>query len=367
MRCVLPVKRRLSSTQFASFLVDSAIHLDKCVTRRQRSRMKLPLSVLDLSPVGAGVAPSHAVRESIELAIVADKLGYTRYWFAEHHNMASIAASAPEILIAYAAAKTTRIRLGAGGIMIPNHSPLHVIEVFRTLEALHPDRIDLGLGRAPGTDPVTSSALRRTGGGEVNNQLAELFAFENGQFPDRHAFSKIVPMPSDIGCGMIWMLGSSLEGASIAAHLGLPYAFAGHFAMRQAGAAIAHYRENFEPSERLAAPYAICAVTVICGADSEDARRLSAPVRVAVANSRTGKRAPILSVEDALAYPFTPQESAIADEFLAGAVIGDVEHVRKGLFAIASDIRADELMMSSLVPSFDSRRESLERIATAMA
>lgn len=355
--CVLS---RRGSTQ------NDLIALDDFPALRQRTRMKFPLSVLDLAPVGAGVTPSQAIRESIDLAIVADKLGYTRYWFAEHHNMASIAASAPEVLIAQAAAKTTRIRLGAGGIMIPNHAPLHVIEVFRTLEALHPGRIDLGLGRAPGTDPVTSSALRRANGAQVNQMLAELLAFDDGEFPDRHPFASIVPMPSDVGCGTVWMLGSTLEGASIAAQLGLSYAFAGHFAMRQAREAIAHYRENFEPSPRLAAPYAICAVTVICGADDEDARRLSAPVRVAIANTRTGKRAPILSVEDALAYPFTPQESAFADEFLLGAIIGGPERVRKGLATIASEIRADELMISSIVPSLDARCKSLERIATMM-
>jgi luciferase family oxidoreductase group 1 len=326
----------------------------------------MKLSVLDLSPVGSGVAPSEAVRESIELAIVADGLDYTRYWFAEHHSMASIAASAPEVMIAHAAVKTRRIRVGAGGIMIPNHTPLHVVEVFRTLEALHPGRIDLGLGRAPGTDPVTAAALRRSGDPEVNHLLAELLAFEDGQFPEGHPFSKIVPMPSDVGCPAIWMLGSTLAGASIAAQLGVPYAFAGHFAMRQARAAIAHYRKSFEPSRRLAAPYAMCAVTVICGADDEDARRLAAPVRVAIVNSRTGRRAPIPSVEDALSYSFTPEEQAVADDFLAGAVIGGPAQVRDRLLALAREVDADELMVSSLVPSFEARRSSLERIAAAL-
>jgi luciferase family oxidoreductase group 1 len=326
----------------------------------------MKLSVLDLSPVGAGVAPSQAVRESIELAIVADGLDYTRYWFAEHHNMASIATSAPEVLIAHAAARTRRIRIGAGGIMIPNHTPLHVVEVFRTLEALHPGRIDLGLGRAPGTDPVTAAALRRRGDAEVNHLLAELLAFEDGQFPQGHPFAEIVPMPSDVGCSSIWMLGSTLAGASIGAQLGVPYAFAGHFAMRQARDAIAHYRKRFEPSRRLAAPYAMCAVTVICGADDEDARRLAAPVRVAIVNSRTGRRAPIPSVEDALSHSFTPAEQAVADDFLAGAVIGGPGHVRDRLRALARDLDADELMVSSLVPSFEARRRSLEWIAAAL-
>jgi luciferase family oxidoreductase group 1 len=307
------------------------------------------------------------VRESIELAELADKLGFTRYWFAEHHNMASIATSAPEVLIAHAAAKTQRIRLGAGGIMIPNHTPLHVVEVFRTLEALAPGRIDLGLGRAPGTDPVTSAALRRSDDPDVNRLLAELIAFEDGQFPDRHPFSKIVPMPADVECGTLWMLGSTLAGASIGAQLGVSYAFAGHFAMRQARDAIAHYRKSFEPSRRLAAPYAMCAVTVICGADDEEAHRFAAPVRVAIVNSRLGRREPIPSVEEALTHPFSAQERAIADEFLAGAVIGGPEHVAERLVALAREIDADELMISSLVPSIDARRRSLERIAAAMA
>jgi luciferase family oxidoreductase group 1 len=250
--------------------------------------------------------------------------------------------------------------------MIPNHTPLHVVEVFRTLEALHPGRIDLGLGRAPGTDPVTAAALRRGDApAEVNALLAELLAFEDGKFPERHPFATIVPMPSDVGASTIWMLGSTLAGASIAAQLGLPYAFAGHFAMQQARAAIGHYRKHFEPSARLAAPYAMCAVTVICGADDEDARRLAAPVRVAIVNSRTGKRAPIPSVEDALACSLAPQEQAVADEFLAGAVIGGPDHVRARLPALALEIAADELMVSTLVPSFDARRLSLERIAAA--
>jgi len=342
------------------------LRLDETPSSRHGARVKLPLSVLDLSPVGAGVAPSHAVRESIELATVADKLGYTRYWFAEHHNMASIAASAPEVLIASAAAKTERIRLGAGGMMIPNHSPLHVVEVFRTLEALHPGRIDLGLGRAPGTDPVTSSALRRANGDNVNQLLAEIFAFEDGQFPDRHPFAKIGPMPSDIGCGKIWMLGSTLEGATIAAQLGLPYAFAGHFAMSHARDAISHYRKRFEPSERLEKPYAICAVTVICGRDAEEANRLAAPVRVAIANTRTGKRLPIPSIEEALAHSFTPHEKAIVDDFMTGAIIGGPEHVRDRLLALANEIAVDEIMLSSIVPTFADRQRSLEMVAEAM-
>jgi luciferase family oxidoreductase group 1 len=326
--------------------------------------MYVPLSVLDLSPVGAGVSPSQAIRESIELARAADRLGYTRYWFAEHHNMASIATSAPEVLIAHAAAVTTRIRVGAGGIMVPNHTPLHVVEVFRTLEALHPGRIDLGLGRAPGTDPLTSSALRRDAA-DVNQLLAELFAFERGGFPERHPFARITPMPSDVRLPSIWMLGSTLAGASIAAQLGIPYAFAGHFAMAQAKEAIELYRKSFEPSPLLAEPYAMLAVTTVCGADDAEAERLAAPLRVAIVNSRTGRRMPIPTIEEALRREFSPPEQAIVDDFFAGAVIGGPAKVGERLRSLARDQGASELMLSALVPDLAARVASLERVMDA--
>jgi luciferase family oxidoreductase group 1 len=341
--------------------------LDVLAAAGQGTRMKVPLSVLDLSPVGAEVSPRQAIRDSVALARTADALGYTRYWFAEHHNMASIATSAPEILIAHVAAVTPRIRVGAGGIMVPNHAPLHVVEVFRTLEALYPGRIDLGLGRAPGTDPVAAAALRRGEGQEVNSQLAELLAFERGGFPASHPFSKVVPMPSDAPIGEMWMLGSTLAGASIAAQLGMAYAFAGHFAMGQAVAAIAHYRRNFTASAARAAPYAMLAATVVCADSDEAAQRLAAPLRVAIVKNRTGRRAPICSVEEALAYEFTAQERAIADEFFAGAVIGSPATVAAGLDALLAETGADELMLSTLVPSLAARQHSLTRIAEAMA
>jgi luciferase family oxidoreductase group 1 len=317
------------------------------------------LSVLDLSPVGTNVAPSQAIRDSIVLARLADTLGYTRYWFAEHHNMANIATSAPEVLIAHAAAHTTRIRLGAGGIMVPNHAPLHVIETFRTLEA-----IDLGLGRAPGTDPVASAALRRTDT-EVNSQLAEVLAFEHGEFPASHPFAKITPMPADVPAGQIWMLGSTLAGASIAAQLGVPYAFAGHFAMRHAAAAIAHYRNQFSPSRSSPAPYAMLAVTCVCAPTDEEATRLAAPLRIAIVRNRTGRRGPIPTVEEALAYQMTPDEQEIADEFFTGAVIGSPSTVATKLATLARELQANELMLSTLLPSLDDRKRSLELIAAA--
>jgi luciferase family oxidoreductase group 1 len=327
----------------------------------------IPLSVLDLSPVGAGVGPSQAIRDSIAMAKVADQLGYRRYWFAEHHNMASIATSAPEVLIAYAAAVTQRIRLGAGGIMIPNHGPLHVVEMFRTLEALAPGRIDLGLGRAPGTDPVTAAALRRSDDPEVNRLLAELIAFERGGFPASHPFSKIEPMPADVPAGTLWMLGSTLAGASIAAQLGVPYAFAGHFAMRHAVEAIDLYRQRYQPSPAHPTPYAMIAVTAVCAETDAGAERMAAPLRLAIVRTRTGQRTPIVSIEEALAYEMSPEEKAIADEFFGGAAIGSPGRVAERLRALARRADADELMLSTLVADVGARTRALEWIAREMA
>jgi luciferase family oxidoreductase group 1 len=322
-----------------------------------------PLSILDLLPVSSGATPSAVIRGAADLARHVETLGFSRYWVAEHHNMPSIAASAPEVLIAHVAAQTSHIHVGAGGIMLPNHTPLRIVEIFRTLEALHPGRIDLGLGRAPGTDPITSSALRRGAPDDPNERLAEMLAFDRGSFPSGHPFAAITPMPSDVRLPEIWMLGSTLAGASIAASLGLRYAFAGHFAMRHAHAAIGLYRDRFMPSSDLAEPHAMLAVTVVCGEDDAHASRLAAPIRLAIARSRTGGRQPIASVEDALAHRFTPEEEAIADEFLQGAVIGGPDRVGDGLRQLVEDTGAAELMLSGLMPDQGERMRSLDRVA----
>jgi luciferase family oxidoreductase group 1 len=325
----------------------------------------VPLSVLDLSPVGVASTPCQAILDSTALACRCDALGYTRYWVAEHHGMANIAASAPEVLIAHIAATTQRMRIGSGGIMLPNHNPLRVVEIFRTLEALHPGRIDLGLGRAPGTDPVTAAALQRGAGDDPNERLAEVLAFAGATFPNGHPFQGVVPMPSGVSLPPIWMLGSTRGGASIAASLSLRYAFAGHFAMRNARAAIAWYRDQFKPSADLPTPYAMLAVTVVCGPDDEQAERMAAPIRLAVVRNRTGRRAPIASVDEALAYRFTPEEETIADDFLLGAVIGGPQRVLEGLTALARDTGADELMLSTLLPDRQERQESYQRVSAA--
>jgi luciferase family oxidoreductase group 1 len=326
----------------------------------------IPLSVLDLFPVSTGTTPTSAIKASVTLAQRVDQLGYSRYWIAEHHNMPSIASSAPEVLIGHVAGVTRRIRVGAGGIMLPNHAPLHVLEVFRTLEALYPGRIDLGIGRAPGTDPVTSSALRRrsSDGGDVNEQIAELFAFAGGTFPSDHPFRSIDIMPSDASMPALWMLGSTSAGAAIAAALGVGFAFAGHFSMSEAKGAVSQYRSRFVPrGDPPAPPRLMMAVTVICGETDEHARDLAAPLRVVYARLASGRRGLIPSVEEAKDYRFTSDELAVIERFAEGAIVGSPATVRAGLERLVARTSADELMISTLVPGVHERIASYERLA----
>ena len=324
----------------------------------------IPLSVLDLFPVTRGASPTSAIHDSTELAKRVDELGYTRYWIAEHHNMPNIASAAPEVLIGHVAHETKRIRVGAGGIMLPNHTPLRVLEIFRTLEALHPGRIDLGLGRAPGTDPITSAALRRTSGdGDVNERLAELVSFATKSFPPGHPFNAIEAMPSDAPIPPIWMLGSTSAGASIAAQLGVGFAFAGHFSMGEAERAVRVYRERFEPSAAMPKPYLIMAVSVICAETDERAEDLALPLRVTFARMANGERGPFPSIEEARAHRFTREELAVVERFAKGAVVGGPEKVKAGLEQVARDLTADELMISTVAPIHRERIASYERVA----
>jgi luciferase family oxidoreductase group 1 len=223
--------------------------------------MDFGLSVLDVSPVSSGSNGAQALRNTLELARLADLLGYQRYWLAEHHNLPSIASSTPEIMIGHVATATERMRVGAGGIMLPNHAPLKVAETFRVLEALHPKRIDLGIGRAPGTDPVTATALRRSherlGAEDFPERFGELLAFAGDGFPEDHPFRSVVAMPRDVGLPPIWLLGSSGYSATAAGKMGLGYAFASHFSPADPAPAMRAYRESFEPSEDFKGPSAI--------------------------------------------------------------------------------------------------------------
>lgn len=334
----------------------------------------LPLSVLDLCPVASSGKPSRSIHESVHLAQRAEELGYGRYWIAEHHNMPSIATSSPEVLIAHVASVTKTIRVGAGGVMLPNHTPLKVVEIFRTLEALFPGRIDLGLGRAPGTDPVTSAALRRDRS-QVNELLAEVMAFATNDFPANHPFAKIVAMPSDVGLPPIWMLGSTTEGAQIAAALGVGYAFAGHFAMRHAHAALQLYRDQFEPASQTDGgvkpppsscrpdPWAILALSVVCGEDDEHAQRLARPGRIAFLRAATGARGPLPTIEEAASMPITAADEAAGAEMLAGAIVGGPVTVKRAIERAVQDHGADEIMIATLVPDHAERLRSYERIA----
>ena len=322
----------------------------------------IPLSVLDLFPISTGTSPSAAIRDSIALACRVDALGYSRYWIAEHHNMPSIASSAPEVLIGHIAGVTRRMRIGAGGIMLPNHAPLHVLEVFRTLEALYPGRIDLGIGRAPGTDPLTSEALRRPG--EVNAQLAELVAFATGQFPGDHPYRTIEPMPNDVRVPPIWMLGSTRAGASIAAALGVGFAFAGHFNMGEASGAVATYRARFSPSPEVPKSRLIMAVSVVCGESDEHAKELAAPLRVAYARIATGRRGAFPSIAEARDYRFTAEERVAVERFAEGSIVGGKERVRAGLERLIEETGADEIMVSTVVPIIAERIASYERVAS---
>src|SRR5262245_2684572 len=231
----------------------------------------LTLSVLDLVPVRSGATAGEAVQESVGVARMAEQLGFVRYWFAEHHGMASIASSAPEILIEHVASATSRIRVGSGGIMLPNHTPLRVAEVFHTLETLHPDRIDLGLGRAPGTDPATSRALRPFDGEQFPQQVHEMLSLSRREFPSDHPFASVRVVPEGVTLPPIWVLASSGATAAFAGSLGLGYGFARHFSPTPPGPPIRAYRQNFQPSPQFRAPHVILGVSVICAPTMEEA------------------------------------------------------------------------------------------------
>ena len=331
--------------------------------------MDFGLSVLDVSPVSSGSNGAQALRNTLELARLADRLGYERYWLAEHHNLPTIASSAPEIMIGHVANVTERIRVGAGGIMLPNHAPLKVAETFRVLEALHSGRIDLGIGRAPGTDPVTATALRRSqdglGAEDFPERFGELLAFSGDGFPKDHPFRSVVAMPSDIQLPPIWLLGSSGYSATAAGKMGLGYAFASHFSPADPAPAMRAYRENFEPSKDFVRPSAILAVAVICGETEEHAQRLASSMELAWVRMRSGKPGPLPSPEEAMAYPYTPPERRLADAYRSMQVVGDPSTVRTRIEELAECTLADEIMVTTNVYEHAERLRSYERLAAA--
>ncbi len=329
--------------------------------------MDFGLSVLDVSPVSSGSDGARALRNTLEVARLADRLGYERYWLAEHHNLPSIASSAPEVMIGHVASETERIRVGAGGIMLPNHAPLKVVETFRVLEALHPGRIDLGIGRAPGTDPVTATALRRSrdglGAEDFPHRFAELLAFAGDGFPEDHPFRSVVAMPSDVGLPPIWLLGSSGYSARAAGEMGLGYAFASHFSPADPVPAMHAYRDSFEPSEGFERPSAVLAVAVICAETDEHAEELASSMELAWVRMRSGNPGPLTSPEEAMGYPYTPAERRLADAYRSMQVVGDPRTVRARIEEFAERSAADEVMVTTNVHDHDERLRSYERLA----
>jgi luciferase family oxidoreductase group 1 len=331
----------------------------------------IPLSVLDLSPVTTSTPGSGALRNSLDLAQLAERLGYTRYWLAEHHNLASIASSAPDIMIGQIAAATTNIRVGSGGVMLVNHAPLMVAERFKVLEALFPGRIDLGLGRAPGTDPVTSYALRRRQdareGDDFLERFQELILLERGGFPPDHPFRNVHAMPGDVALPPIWLLGSSGYSAELAAAVGMGFAFAHHFAEHDAVGPMLSYRAHFKPSEALPAPAAILAVAVVTAVSAEAAERIASSADLHFVRRAKGEFRPLASPEEAAAYPYTPVDRERIARQRERLVVGSIDSVKSRLLSLAKATQADEIMITTMAYDHAARRHSYELLADAFA
>jgi len=322
----------------------------------------IPFSVLDLSPILEGGDASLALRNTLALAKHAERLGYHRFWVAEHHNMPGIASAATSVVIGHVAGGTSTLRVGAGGIMLPNHAPLVIAEQFGTLEALYPGRIDLGLGRAPGTDPLTARALRRTLAGDVDSfpqDVLELLSY----FDDPEPGQRVRAFP---GTGLhvpVWILGSSLFGARLAAELGLPYAFASHFAPDALDEALRIYRGAFRPSESLQAPYAMLGVNVFAADSDRDAQRLVTSLQQAFVALRRGAPRPLPPPLESMAGLWTELERAQLEHALACSVVGSPDTVRRGLEAFLARTKPDEIMVTAQIFDHDARLRSFEIVS----
>lgn len=326
----------------------------------------MDLSILDVLPVPSGATARDVLGRAQELARLADRLGYTRIWFAEHHGMGGIAATSPDLMIAHTAPATRRVRVGAGGVMLPNHVPLQVVERYRTLEALHPGRIDLGIGRAAGTDPLTARALRSVSGGQVSNLMGELLAFEGGDFPHDHPFARIRVTPEDVPLPPIWMLGSSGGSARLAGRIGAGYAFAGHFSQTPAAPAIRTYRSEFTPSDLFPRPRVILALSAICAETTERARYLASSIEVQFERIRRGETGPVPSPQEAREAGWSAETAPRGP--MAGLLIaGTPGEVREGIRARAREADADEIMIMTIVHDPDARLQSYELLAEAFS
>jgi luciferase family oxidoreductase group 1 len=328
-----------------------------------------PLSILDLSPVTTATPPAQALHNSLDLARHADALGYTRYWVAEHHNLSNIASSAPDIMIGQIAAVTSRMRVGSGGVMLPNHAPLTVMERFKVLEALFPGRIDLGLGRAPGTDQITSVALRRRqdirDDDDFLERLQEMLLIESKGFPDSHPFSRLRAMPSDVALPPLFLLGSSDYSAKLAASIGAGFSFAHHFASHDAADAMQTYRANFRPSALLPKPYAILAVAAVCAESESEAERIAATADLNIVRRAKGDYLPLESPDAALAHPYTPIDRDRIAQNRERLFVGAPETVASRLMSLATASAADEIMVTGMIFDHGARKTSYSLLAKA--
>ncbi len=320
------------------------------------------LSVLDLSPIVEGSDAAQSLASTLDLARHAEQLGYTRYWLAEHHNMPGIASAATAVVIGHVAAGTSTIRVGAGGIMLPNHSPLVIAEQFGTLATLYPGRIDLGIGRAPGTDGLTARALRRNLAQDIDtfpNDVLELLAYFGPEEPGR----RVNAVPG-IGTNVpVYILGSSLYGAQLAAALGLPYAFASHFAPAELDRALEIYRASFRPSEWLEEPYVMAGINVVAAETDEEARYLFTSVQQAFVNLRTGRAGRLPRPVRGYGETLDPMAAGMLGQALAAAVIGAPDKVRAGVDAFIERTGADELIVTAQIHDHEARRRSYKLLA----
>ncbi|WP_237262308.1 LLM class flavin-dependent oxidoreductase [Sporosarcina ureae] len=329
----------------------------------------IQLSILDLATIYNNDTASQTLQHSTNIVQLADRLGYTRYWFAEHHNTRFQVSSSPDLLATHAAAHTQRIRVGSGGIMLPNHSPLKVVENFSLLESLHPGRIDLGIGRAPGTDGITALALRRSREAvttyDFPEQFAELLAFFTNDFPDEHPFSKISATAEE-SIPNLFMLGSSDGGMQFAAEYGLGFAFAAHINPRLAIPMLQTYRERFKPSPFLSEPKGILALIVVCAETEERAHQLALPAQLQWARWGTGNyKLPPPSLEEAISHSFSPAEESVTKENEGRFVIGTPSQVKKQLESLAEQAMVDEIMILNMIPDIQAREQSFYLLAEA--
>jgi luciferase family oxidoreductase group 1 len=324
----------------------------------------IPLSVLDLAPVPEGSVVGQSLKNTLDLARHAERLGYNRYWLAEHHNMPGIASAATSVVIAHVAAGTSTIRVGAGGIMLPNHAPLIIAEQFGTLAALHPGRIDLGLGRAPGTDMMTARALRRNldaGADSFPQDVIELMNY----FASAEPGQRVRAVPGEGQDVEVWILGSSTYGAQLAAMLGLPYAFASHFAPAEMEHAIDIYRSRFQPSERLAKPKLMLGLNVFAADTDAEARLLFSSLQQAFVNLRTGRPGKLPPPAEGYEAGLEPTAKAMLDQALSCSIVGSPATVRSGLNAFIRRTGADELMVTAQIFDHEARLRSFEILAEA--